>query len=82
MTEQQAEKDDCTCTWYVVDYSDPERYHPENLDREDDPACPIHGSSLPTGLHACEGCGIELDGDDRNTRCDECQPPGEGDRRG
>lgn len=33
----------CTCETYVVDYSDPERYHPENLDREDDPACPEHG---------------------------------------
>lgn len=36
--------DQCTCQHYVVDYSDPERYHPENVDREDDPACPIHGS--------------------------------------
>lgn len=33
----------CTCKHYVVDYSDPERYHPENVDREDDPLCPIHG---------------------------------------
>lgn len=33
----------CTCPVYVVDYSDPERYHPENLDREDDPRCPVHG---------------------------------------
>jgi hypothetical protein len=32
----------CTCTRYVVDYSDPERYHPENMDREDDPNCPEH----------------------------------------
>lgn len=32
----------CTCERYVVDYSDPERYHPENMDREDDPNCPVH----------------------------------------
>lgn len=25
------------------------------------------------GLHACEGCGVELDGDDPNSRCEECQ---------
>ena len=35
---------DCTCTFYVVDYSDPERCHPENMDREDNPHCPIHGA--------------------------------------
>lgn len=23
-------------------------------------------------LHACAGCGIELDGDDPNERCEEC----------
>jgi hypothetical protein len=33
----------CTCTHYVVDHSDPEPYHPENVDREDDPNCPVHG---------------------------------------
>lgn len=33
----------CTCAHYVVDYSDPERYHPENVDVEDDPNCPVHG---------------------------------------
>ena len=33
----------CTCAFYVVDYSGPDRYHPENLDREDDPNCPAHG---------------------------------------
>ena len=32
----------CTCPHYVVDFSDPERYHPENLDRELDPNCPVH----------------------------------------
>lgn len=35
--------DGCTCTHYVVDLSDPDRYHPENVDREDDPGCPVHG---------------------------------------
>jgi hypothetical protein len=39
------QSDDCTCTVYVIDYSDPERYHPENLDREDDPNCPVHGTA-------------------------------------
>lgn len=44
--EQSAEIDaTCTCTFYVVDYSDPERYHPENVDREGDPSCPFHGPS-------------------------------------
>jgi hypothetical protein len=29
------------------------------------------------GLHACVGCGLELDADDRNDRCEECvTPPG------
>lgn len=37
VTEQQ----ECICTSCVVDYSDPERYHPENID----PACPIHGTA-------------------------------------
>lgn len=46
----------CTCTRYVVDYSDPERYHPENVDREDDPRCPIHGSAVECG----DGCGCDL----------------------
>lgn len=27
---------------------------------------------IPSGLHACVGCGLELDGDDPNDRCDEC----------
>lgn len=36
----------CTCGHDVVDYSDPDRYHPENVDRDDDPGCPLHGSSL------------------------------------
>lgn len=46
MTERHAEIDgDCTCEVYVVDYSDQERYHPENLDREEDPNCPFHGPS-------------------------------------
>lgn len=35
----------CTCHHYVVDFSDPERYHPENIDREDDPNCPQHGTT-------------------------------------
>lgn len=37
---------ECTCEHYVVDYSDPERYHPENVDREDDPSCPVHHPPL------------------------------------
>lgn len=32
----------CTCETRVVDYSDPERHHHENLDREDTPGCPEH----------------------------------------
>lgn len=32
----------CTCTHYVVDHSDPEPYHPENVDRELTPGCPVH----------------------------------------
>lgn len=35
--------DQCTCQHYVVDYSDPERHHPENVDREPNPECPEHG---------------------------------------
>lgn len=38
--------DECTCAHYVVDYSDPERYHSENMDREDDPTCPVHGAAV------------------------------------
>jgi len=37
----------CTCGRYVVDHSDPEPHHPENLDREDDPDCPVHGVVVP-----------------------------------
>lgn len=38
----------------------------------------IRSVSTPPGLHACEGCGVELDGDDPSTRCDECPiPPGQ-----
>lgn len=36
--------DGCTCQSYVVDYSDPEPYHPENIDTELDPDCPVHGT--------------------------------------
>lgn len=25
-------------------------------------------------LHACVGCGLELDADDRNDRCEDCAP--------
>lgn len=42
------DESDCTCRVYVVDHSDPEPHHPENLDREDDPDCPIH--SPATGV--------------------------------
>lgn len=42
---------ECTCTHYVVDYSDPERYHPENVDREDDPGCVLHGGALASEIH-------------------------------
>lgn len=35
----------------------------------------------PRGLHACLGCGLELDGEDPNDRCDECPiPSGSGDQ--
>lgn len=45
-TSPASEKDGtCTCRFYVVDYSDPERYHQENVDREGDPNCPFHGPS-------------------------------------
>lgn len=44
----------CICRFYVVDYSDPERYHQENVDREDDPACPVHGVA-PPGSGSTEG---------------------------
>lgn len=37
---------DCSCTRYVVDFSDPERFHDENLERNDDPACQFHHPSL------------------------------------
>ena len=33
---------DCECPEYVVDYSDPERYHPRNMERADNPTCPAH----------------------------------------
>lgn len=32
----------CTCISYIVDHSDPEPLHPENVDRELDPDCPVH----------------------------------------
>lgn len=41
----EPDESDCTCQVYVVDHSDPEPHHPENLDREDDPDCPVHGSA-------------------------------------
>ena len=46
---------ECTCEHYVVDYSDPEQYHSENVDREGDPKCPVHGCiwAEPT----CPDCG-------------------------
>lgn len=31
-----------------------------------------HGCLFPPGLHACAGCGVELDGDDVSDRCDVC----------
>lgn len=33
----------CTCPHYLVDKSDPEPYHPENVERDEDPNCPVHG---------------------------------------
>lgn len=38
---------ECTCPHYVVDRSDPEPHHPENIDRELDPNCPEHGARGP-----------------------------------
>lgn len=32
----------CACSKYVVDYSDPDLYHPENIET-DDSQCPVHG---------------------------------------
>lgn len=40
-------------------------------------------SETPTvenGLHPCAGCGLELDGDDPNDRCEECVISSEGGR--
>lgn len=28
----------------------------------------------PAGLHACSGCGVELDADDTRSRCSSCEP--------
>jgi protein gp37 len=36
----------CTCARYVVDHSDPEPHHPENVDIEDDPNCLAHHPKL------------------------------------
>jgi hypothetical protein len=30
---------------------------------------------IPPGLHLCVGCGLELDADDRNDRCEDCVTP-------
>lgn len=49
--------DECTCQHYVVDYSDPEPLHPENVDRELNPECPEHGEILE--MEPCETCGHE-----------------------
>jgi hypothetical protein len=51
----ESDEPDCTCTHYIVDHSDPEPYHPENLDREDDPSCPIHGTPPTTDADGVEG---------------------------
>jgi hypothetical protein len=42
-----------------------------------DPPNPFVARVIPPGLHACEGCGLELDADDLNSRCDECPIPPE-----
>lgn len=39
--------DGCGCTPYVVDHSDPEPYHPENVDYEVNPSCRFHGVRKP-----------------------------------
>lgn len=39
----------CTCPHYIVDRSDPEPYHPENVERGHDPACPVHGITALAG---------------------------------
>lgn len=44
----------CTCAYYVVDHSDPEPWHPENVDREDAPACRVHGAGRSAaGVELC-----------------------------
>ena len=78
--------DDCTCTYYVVDYSDPERYHQENVDREDDPRCPVHaggkGAALVHGIdrhtqdHLCgalAGIGTDALAPSMPITCPQCR---------
>lgn len=36
----------CTCPRYIIDHSDPDRYHPENVELDDDPDCPAHHRKL------------------------------------
>ena len=74
---EPSDSEPCTCTSYVVDYSDPDRYHAENIDREDDPACPVHGDSEP---HApcCDACGGSGASDEASSNglCWDCRGTG------
>jgi len=53
---------ECSCSYYVVDYSDPDRFHPENVDRENDPDCPVHAAAGVLMVGHCIGytCGPAL----------------------
>lgn len=37
----------CSCWRYPVDMSDPDRYHPSNVDTELNPLCAVHGNASP-----------------------------------
>lgn len=66
----------CACTQYVIDYSDPERYHPENLET-DDSQCPIHGPNQQIGEFLCDGCRVREPWEHRchggHCPCGECR---------
>lgn len=38
------------------------------------PPVPESQDTSTMGLHPCVGCGVELDGDDPNDRCEDCTP--------
>lgn len=60
------EAGECICPRYVVDYSDPQRYHPENLEAERDRRCRAnHGQALDWVI-----CGGESGGHARPLQAD------------